>query len=159
MINIGYKINIYKTKGKEKALKNILFLIAVLAFALCTTTIKAQTPVNLYGYTEDGTFYIHSSLVSAAGLSGTPELVTRVTNGQSLSMTLGDNGYWIYSSGKKVLSTEKYCFKIGDEYIPYVFISKWDHPAKKNKSLIDMTDVIDNGREGFDFETGPRPMN
>ena len=140
-------------------MKKVLFLIALVTVVFCTTLTRAQTPANLYGYTDDGIFFIHETLVTAAGLSGTPELVTRVTKGQALSMTMGENGYWTYSSGKKVNSTEKYCFKIGDEYIPYVFTSQWDHPAKKNKNLIPMIDVIDNGIGGFDFQTGARPMN
>lgn len=125
----------------------ILAVIAVFVSLFTTSTAQSQ---SLYGYTSDG-FYLHTSLANVVG-SETPELITRVTKGQPLSMTL-EGDYWVFHPKYKLLDSEKYCFKIGEEYIPFVFVSEWEHPAKKYINMINTSDVVDNGMNGFDFKT------
>lgn len=130
-------------------MKRLMFLFAFLIVLFALSPVSAQDK-PLYGYSE-GYFYVHKSLVSVVS-NEAPEIITRVTSGKPMVMTLvGDE--WMFYTKKKLGSTEKYCFKVGEEYIPYVFLSEWEHPAKEYKNMINSADVIDNGMGGFDFRT------
>gem|GEM_PF-4704016 len=128
-------------------------MFAVLFIALSPLSPVSAQDKPLYGY-SDGYFYVHRSLVSVVS-DEVPEIITRVTSGKPMTMTL-ENGEWRFYTKKKLGSTEKYCFKVGEEYIPYVFVSEWEHPSKEYNNMINSSDVIDNGMGGFDFKTAKR---
>jgi hypothetical protein len=93
-------------------------------------------------------------------MSGAVKVVTRITKGEQIDGTCTLEGeYYVYHSGAKVKDTEKYCFKVGEEWIPAVFMGPWFPEAKKNAAILNAADVVTNSTgDGWDFNTGPRDM-
>lgn len=148
-------------------MKFIVILIMIVIFSGSafsqsdSTNMSSATNVtveNYYGYDQNG-FFLHKDLAALLFPNSTPAVVTRITSGQQQAMTL-EGDWWRFDTRKKLKSEEKYCFVIEEEWIPYVFVSEYDHEAKSKKDkYIKAGDVTPlNQYGGYDFKTSAREM-
>ena len=130
--------------------KNVTLAVLILVAVCLPNKAIGENTNELYGFTANGIFYIHSDLIDAAG-GGWPEITGGFTGRKRISMDRkGDYYIWQARTTGPYRFAQFYCFHIGGEtYIPHALVDL-------GSPMINPQHVKHNPTGGYNFLTDPQ---